>query len=570
MTTTAIIRQVHVTDAGALRIEGAVVGAVEAARISLQFDGRDWPVEQVELHAADEPDGETGFLLSARLPGRLSGLQYLCVTIMDQSGMDQSGMDQSGMDQSGPGQAADPVVLPLHTMAAPTGPEPDGLPPHGRIMIDAPSITATLHVPQGDMVRIDGWAMSGQAARPARMVRAVLDGQELAHAPIDGPRPDLAAALPGRADAGSCGFSLALPTRLIPDGTHSLRLLAVDDSGVGPSTSFAVHARGIPRPVPRQIRPRGTLAPNSSGEAARPSPTSPVAVLVRGHNGSAKFIDLMRKLALGRAEYDLFAVVDETAGRPDLPFEAPIWISEAHCRRLGLTQRHPELLLQCGDFAFYRAIEALPAYDHYVMLDYDVHLMRDDADYIMRIARHLRGAPGNALDLLGFAGAPAHAGWVLYPPAARVFTQVWAMYYPLVALSRRAISHMYCHRLFEAARDPEPAEVINCEPFTRSLLEEAGFRCQDLQDVFPATFDRKLMENSIDNARVMGSVEDIPDGIEIIHPVYTAEEFLFRLQHFVACGDIDLPSARRLLASSRVRGIPAEALRAVDARLRAG
>lgn len=548
MPPTAIIRHAQITDAGALRIEGAVTRAIEPACIRLQFDGRDWPMEHVELTA--EPDGVTRFVLTAQLPGQLSGQQYLSVTIPDEAG--------------------NPIFLPLHTAATPTMPDRDGLPPHGRIVIDQPAIIAPLHVPLGETLLILGWAISGDGNYPMTTVRAFIDGQEVAHAAINGARPDLSAALPSRDDAGSGGFSLSIPTRLIPDGIHALRLIAVGNTGTGPSTSFAVQARGIPPAMPRQLRPRGILSPNSSGEGGHPAPTSPVAVLVRGHNGSAKFIELMRKLELGRADYDLFAIVDESAGRPDLPFEAPIWMSVAHCRRLGLTQRHPEILLQCGDFAFYRAVEALPAYDHYIMLDYDIHLMRDDADYIMRIARHLRSEAGEALDLLGFVDTLAQPDWVLYPPAARIFTQVFAMYYPVVALSRRAISQMYCHRLFEAARNPEPADVMNCEPFTRSLLEESGFRCLGLQDVFPGTFDRHLLHNSIQNARVMGAADDVPAGIEIIHPVYTPEEYLYRLQHFVACGEIDQASAQQLLASGRVRSIPAELLRAADARLRAG
>jgi hypothetical protein len=144
--------------------------------------------------------------------------------------------------------------------------------------------------------------------------------------------------------------------------------------------------------------------------------------------------------------------------------------------------------------------------------------------------------------------------------ATKVFSHIYDVYYPFVALSRRAISFMLSQRQLEALRLPNEEDVVHCENFTRSALMNGGFNCLPLYECFPGCYDRSLMENGPKNARTLGAIHDVPPELEMIHPVFTAQEFLERI-YVACCGKIHtVDQAIEILFSNRVSSIDAELL----------
>ncbi len=97
-----------------------------------------------------------------------------------------------------------------------------------------------------------------------------------------------------------------------------------------------------------------------SADAQPIKPDARTAVLVRTYQCNAKYQSLMSKLNTGREGFDLYAIVDETHGRRDPGTWSTIWHSAEACNRLGLTQKHPNVLMLCGDFPLYFALREIP------------------------------------------------------------------------------------------------------------------------------------------------------------------------------------------------------------------
>jgi hypothetical protein len=194
---------------------------------------------------------------------------------------------------------------------------------------------------------------------------------------------------------------------------------------------------------------------------------------------------------------------------------------------MGLTQRHGALLYRCGDMPLYVAMREHPKYAHYVMIEDDVELRGEDASPVNALCRALSGAP---LDFVGIIFRPDR-------------TQVWGrttadVYgaenahlarFPMVAVSRRLCAYLFSQRLLEAARNPEPADIMHCEVFAASAAMAAGFACADLNAVMPGSYDRSIMMfESPGFGLPMGAVFDGAPAIKFYHPVYEPASWLRR------------------------------------------
>jgi hypothetical protein len=135
------------------------------------------------------------------------------------------------------------------------------------------------------------------------------------------------------------------------DGKPSARFRRAPDAPGGALTMAGpfLLARG-------DIIHRLVSLPNSPTVAALPmqapaqaaSPQNSVAVFVRTHLCDEKYVSLMRKLSAHRDGFDLFALVDETRGRPDPGAWTVVRHSLGLLAQMGLTQRHGALLYRCA------------------------------------------------------------------------------------------------------------------------------------------------------------------------------------------------------------------------------
>jgi len=294
------------------------------------------------------------------------------------------------------------------------------------------------------------------------------------------------------------------------------------------------------------VTPMKTRLSRSFGRGRHSSKDRSVAVLLRSHLLDDKFRDLLEVLATGTHDYDLYPVLDATNGLWDDDLENALWHSERACKELGLTQRHPSLLWLCGDFPFYFALRDLPPYSHYIMLEYDVELVRHNAEFLSLIVDQLRKKRGSGIDAVGLGLKRPHADWEWTKACHRVYADVWSMYFPFVILSRRAASYMYGQRQLEAFREPKPAEIIHCEAFTPSCLKFGGFHCMDLNELVPGCYSMPLM--SLAHGGYMGQQRAIEPPIEMIHPIYEPQLFLRR---FLGEAEIGRVSKREFLDALR-------------------
>jgi hypothetical protein len=291
-----------------------------------------------------------------------------------------------------------------------------------------------------------------------------------------------------------------------------------------------------------------------------------VAVMVRSHVVDDKFFELYETLTSGAIDYDLFAALDETHGRPELAVDNVMWHSAQKCMELGLSQQHPSLLWLCGDFPFYFALRDLSQYDYYIMLEFDVHLLSKDATFIGSLVRKLEHAPTGSIDMLGLGFGKPRPDWMWFATAHATYSDVRCMYFPFVVLSRRASSYMYSQRQVEASRQPMASEIMHCEAFTASSLQTGGFNCFDLNDFMPGSYSRPHM--SMPGGGYMGQDFDVQYGLQMVHPVYTPRSYLERLIKNVFDGKMERSAFIELLNSRQCVKLPndirSEFMRAVD------
>lgn len=245
--------------------------------------------------------------------------------------------------------------------------------------------------------------------------------------------------------------------------------------------------------------------------------THSVAVAVRTHFTNEKVVDLVREVGAG-AGYDGYVLADETNGPLDLTDLPKLDCSLDRIRALGFDAQDSHFTWLCGDLIFSLFQQAAPGYAHYVMVEHDVHVQTPG--FLDRLAAALDGA-----DLVGPRFRRPPATWPWHPAAARAYPEVFGVFYPLVALSNRAIPF-----LLEQRRLEDPADRMSCEALTASALMQGGFRCLDLNDVVPGAYAWDGF--NIGPPRPFGSMGPV-DG-QVVHPVLTGAQYEIKVAKWAA------------------------------------
>ena len=284
------------------------------------------------------------------------------------------------------------------------------------------------------------------------------------------------------------------------------------------------------------------------------------AVFVRTTRADEKFLDLISKLRASSRHFDVYGLIDQSRGPVLPPKEIPfVPFSEQECRKLGFSQKTPGLFYDLGDLSFYFALRARPGYNFYIFLDDDVDFLENDAAVLAELVQH---PDFGATD---FVGLEVHdqdptKGWG--PASVKRYGERFCKYcyYPLVCLSKRALSFMYSQRQVEAASNLETSDLCQCESFTPSSLQAGGFVCADLKRFVPGCYNwasvaKQLFPDSVGSPM---TYQQRSPGIRLVHPVYTPEEYLRRVEKkFIVIRHRDHAGLAREMGSEEFLSLPA-------------
>lgn len=264
-------------------------------------------------------------------------------------------------------------------------------------------------------------------------------------------------------------------------------------------------------------------------------PENDVVVLIRSHLCDNKFADVMSKLEKNCSGFDVFALIDESNGRPDNAPSKVVWHSIASCYNLGLTQmgKMQSTLYWCGDFPLYAALRQLPNYKYYIMIEDDVEFRFCAGSFIQSIISALM-SQNLQVDLVGINYKPDPNGtWT--PPCEKAYgiQNCYYMTFPFIIASKPLVSYLFSQRLLEAARGIVLDDVINCEAFAVSAAVSGGFRCKDLNSIVPGSYNETMMMHSgqLGFGKPLGYIPSNNHNVSIYHPIYSHAEFVKRIKN---------------------------------------
>jgi hypothetical protein len=251
-----------------------------------------------------------------------------------------------------------------------------------------------------------------------------------------------------------------------------------------------------------------------------------VAVLIRAHFVSEKLWNLFRMLK-GGAGYDLFICADETLEPLDLGGEAVLRHSTQMCSDLGLVGSYEggALLWYFGDYPFYCAYHSIPDYDYYIMIEYDVEFVRGNSFALETLIARL-SAPGRTpYDMVATHYGPRRPDWRWTVTCEGVFEKCCGVFFPFVALSKRALQYLFEWRKSEAANPREDGRYVFCEAFVPSaLIAAGGFHCANLNTLLPGCFHPSTFRVAV--PMLLGRLPALDRSIELVHPVYSEREYI--------------------------------------------
>ncbi len=260
-----------------------------------------------------------------------------------------------------------------------------------------------------------------------------------------------------------------------------------------------------------------------------------VAVLIRTHLVNPKLYHLFDCLS-GSPFFDVYILADETRGR--LEIQGPRVVSHTieMCQSLGLNvapTNHANVLWLCGDYPLYCAYETLRDYEYYAMIEFDVHMVRENPLFLEGIIHRLQGDAGS-LDLVSTSVTEARPGWELGDVARRVYDKVYyGGIFSFVVASAKAIHYLKNTRLAEGKSTRNGGALIHCEAFVLTALMAGGrFNCASLTNLIPGCIGRSYHPGRLDLFEpnyLLGSAFDPDRRIEMMHPVLDARDYLTKL-----------------------------------------
>ena len=246
-----------------------------------------------------------------------------------------------------------------------------------------------------------------------------------------------------------------------------------------------------------------------------------LAVLVRTHVVNPKLFSLLDSLADG-CDYDLFIAADETSRIVDVPGVRKLSHSLDMCAEVGLSRTSPKgsVLWYMGDYALYCSYLQIPHYDHYLMIEYDVHFDCNASMFCSYLVSILESYI-DRFDMIGIELFQRDGVWDNYAEARLQFEKVFGAFFPFVLMSRRAIDFLLAERRKSTARSEEQ---LFCESWVPSMLAKNNYRIADLNEIIPGSWNNAMFRWN-DPLRLKGMP---PSSCILSHPVYDEQEFWHR------------------------------------------
>lgn len=214
-------------------------------------------------------------------------------------------------------------------------------------------------------------------------------------------------------------------------------------------------------------------------------PSLCVIIRTRGPNEGTE--RLARELAPVFGD-DIYLVVDryEDAQAPALAVDG----RQISVGRQFLTERglpwFPRVGWQCGDFVYYAAAAALPAFDYYFMVEDDVSFVYADKSFFRQMLRL-------DYDIALYKLFPAPHGWMWTETMSKFYdVSIHHAFFPISCVSRRVIEYLLEKRIEYSARFAQAGgnlldySYANDEVFVATTVVNGGFDCVDLVQMFPA------------------------------------------------------------------------------------
>lgn len=341
----------------------------------------------------------------------------------------------------------------------------------------------------------------------------------------------------------------------------------------GTVEAFKAELKTPPWPIPApliwefQQRVGATPDPSENAHLARR-----VAILLRTHVDNAQVRHSMARLA-GGSGYDFYVLAHEEPGR-ELDFGPAPKLSHSmqSLRDLGFEVDSPYFLMHCADVLFGFIQDRLPGYDWYVLVENDVFIRPSRPGYFERLAAALAAPPEGVLDMavvkLGFSDPI----WMWHPAVHRVYDRVLSTFFPVVALSKRAIPYLLAERLKEQQRvqaagikcdgTADPDNLMFCEAFIASALWAARYPITDLNLLMPGSYVEERFNTGPPQLLSDQPLDGPPD---LAHPVLDDRDFLEKHLFFSWRTD-DLPAFIEALRRPAWPMIPDALLREYEAR----
>jgi len=289
----------------------------------------------------------------------------------------------------------------------------------------------------------------------------------------------------------------------------------------------------------------------------------PMLILIRSHLVNNKLFDMVSYLNRESDLFDVAVVYDRTHGEPkEMPDVDVVWHSEAECAAMGLPKMKSRLLWWCGDFPFYFALEQKPKYEYYAMVEYDVHLTGNPNKFFEDLIIALRKREGKEpISALGPRFRVEDGPIGLHMAMRRKYDLAYSYFFPVIVLSKAAVSFLYRQRLLDGARDIPEEDIGHCESFVPTELIYNGFSCSDLNVVLPGTYDNDLMILPVQFGLPISMADGFEGRVRMIHPVYGDEQHLGNLLASLKTADeigrfkasLDSEFYSRIPAATRVR-----------------
>lgn len=253
-------------------------------------------------------------------------------------------------------------------------------------------------------------------------------------------------------------------------------------------------------------------------------------ILFRTHvfdDATRDFCDALRETS-GR---DVVLICEEGRGPVEVgKGRAKIGIDRDHVLSMGLHAPQNFGWL-CGDYFLYAGMQALPHYDRYWLVEYDVRLgFARASDFFDLFA-------DPAMDFLAFMMHEVGPRWSWHETMLPYGPRVHACNFSIVAASRAALDHALAARRamsqgFSRVLEQDPGRRWpNDESFMATVLYEGGFRCRGMNSLGRRlTTPQTYREGAPLAERRIAAMA--PTGM-VYHPVHAGARFRAKVDSFV-------------------------------------